>query len=158
MEALDLGIFKTGLVNQKLTTLETAKDLQIGLLTLPDEAATAMGNEAISLMGDPESLDGLNRVIVHAVGSFVITRGYVDDSVEFERRVGVGKYGGDLYMRGNFARFAFIEFQSFKSICLRIKQPEIINTDISETDLVGRRLSDNCVYLPVQSVEMVLAA
>lgn len=159
MEALDLRTLKTGVISQKLATLDMAKDLQLGLMGLPDEVVTpAIGNEAISLMGDPESLDGLNRIYVHAIGAFILTKGYVTDNIGYEDRMGKGKYGGDLFMRGNFTRFAFIEFQTVKSICLQIKQPELIGTDLSETDLVGRRLSDGCAYLPVQSVETVLAA
>lgn len=156
MEVVDLG--KLHGSYQKQTTLDMAQDLQTGLLSVAKDSTTALGYEAISMMGDPETLDGLRKIYIHAIGSLVVTEGFIRDDVELENGIGHSKYIGDFYLRGNFSKFAYVEFQSLQSICLRILQPELINADVIETDIDLKKLSKSCAYIPVHAVETVLAA
>lgn len=156
MEVIDLG--RLGLNPRKQTTLEMAQDLQRGLLPLDGNAKAAMGYEAIMMMGDPDTLDGLKNIYLHAMGALVLTEGLVNASAFEEIPAGNGKYAGEFYLKAYFQRFAYVGFQSLDSICLRLVRPEIVNADISDTDIDPKKLQGHFAYIPVSAVETVWAA
>ena len=156
MEPIDLKQTSGIVVQQDI--LKTAQDFQAALVYLEGSEKSRLGYEAIELMGDPDTLNGLKRVYVHAIGSMILTEGFTPLSDQFEFSAGDCRYFGDAYIKANFRRLAFIEDPLFGSICLQLLQPEFIATDIDETDLGGKRIDLNSLYVPVHAVETVLAA
>lgn len=139
-------------------TLEMAKALQFELWQTPEEFHRDLGKQAIAFLGDPETINGLQKVYIHAFGAFVLSEGFTPLSDADEFAVGKFTADEDWRVRANFGRFVYVEYQSLNSICLKLLQPSFIEMDTAGTILENRDITQLSMYVPVHSVETVLAA
>lgn len=138
--------------------IELAKDVQANILAVEPTLQRFVANNVIGMMGDPETINGLKKVYIKAVGAFVLTEGFspLSDTDEYA----VGKFSCDeaWRMKGTFRRLAFIEYSSLRSLCLKMSQPELMDVDTTGSVLENVDTKPLTMYIPVHAVETVLAA
>lgn len=138
--------------------LNMAKEFQVNLWQTPREFHKHLGRQAIDFLGDPDTINGMQKIYVHAMGAFVLSEGYTPLSESEEFAVGKFSADEDWRVRANFRRFVYVEYQTFDSICLKLMQPDFINMDTSATSLEEVNIQAMTMYVPVHAVETVLAA
>lgn len=134
--------------------LETAKELQTHLASVPYDNQPEVAAQAIDVLGDPRELYNSKKVFIHAIGARVIAdfaHSLTDDEIMYH-----GTYFGDAYLKGNFSRFAHIRSTTFSSLCLMMVETAVLKSD-SNPEFEGEVIRSG-VYVPVHAVESVLAA
>lgn len=135
-------------------TLQTAKELQTNLSTMDANLQQQFAVEAIEILGDPRQLQGSNRILVHTLGAMVLYQGV--DAISSDEELYHRTYFADAIMRSNFSRFAFIQFGSLSSLCLRLCETQVLASS-SNPEFVGEKIRSG-VFVPVHAVESLLAA
>lgn len=138
--------------------IEIAKEVQTNIFQVDPALQRFVARNVIGMLGDPETINGLKKVYIRAVGAFVLSEGYtpLSDADEYA----IGKFGCDdtWHIKGNFRRLAFVEYSTLRSLCLRMSQPEFIDIDTTGSSLENVDTRLLTMYIPVRAVETVLAA
>lgn len=134
--------------------IRTAQELQTHIAGLPRDDQPQMAVEAMDVLGDPRELYGSKKLLIHALGASVLFGG--EYALSFDEQLWHGTYIGDAYLRANFTRFSYIQSHRVSGICLTLVEASILSSN-SDPLLEGEKIQSG-VYVPVHSVETVLAA
>ncbi len=134
--------------------IETAKELQTNLASMDEATQPHFAVEAIELLGDPREIYGSRKILIHALGAFVLTRD--TERISIDESLYHGTYFGDAYMKSNFSRFGYVRTSLVKSLCLVLVETEILSSASNPT-FEGEKIHSG-VYVPMHSVEALFAA
>ncbi len=134
--------------------IATAKELQSHLATISFDDQPAYAADALDVLGDPRELYHSKRLYIHALGAQVLMNGH--DALSFDEQIYHGVYLGDAYFKAQFSRFCFIRSRVVSSLCLTLIDATVLSST-SNPEFEGESIRSG-VYVPVHSVETVLAA
>lgn len=152
MEPLDLKQTSNLFIASDI--IQTAKELQTHLVSVPFDNQPEVAAQAIETLGDPRELYNSKKLLIHAIGARVIAdyaHRLTDDEVMYH-----GTYLGDAYLKGNFSRFAHVRSRAFSSLCLMLVETSVLRS-ASNPEFEGEVIRSG-MYVPVHAVESVLAA
>lgn len=136
--------------------IETAKELQTDLAGMHPEVQGEFAVHAINALGDPSDINGVTKLFLHACGAIVLSDALTTASTDYEWAN--GKYYIDAFVKARFNRFAFVHYESFNSLSLQLLDAQILAEEADEMSLGVASLRYMKMYVPVHSVESVLAA
>lgn len=156
----DKLLIKMNIIDLKPTGVElyvaddvvrTAQELQEHLASVHPEAQTEQAAHAIEAMGDPRTINGARKVLVHSLGAVILYQGLSLDDILYD-----GTYLDEVFLRADFSRLAFVRSSSMRSLCLSLFDIQILRAD-KNPRFEGTTIRTG-VFVPVHAVESVLSA
>jgi hypothetical protein len=128
-----------------------AQQLQIQLSAFKPEDQPAMAARGIDMIGDPREICGGRKVWLHTLGAHILAQGLSDDEMLYH-----GTYFGDVTVRTEFSRIAFVQHRTVQSLCLSLVETNVIASP-SNPEFVGENIRSG-VFVPVHAIESAFAA